>query len=86
VAGGFGRCPRQPTTSFEGDFRGRLFGCRANTRGPIESPTALVATRATARIRIRCIPWSAGVEEVVGNNAGSRVDSAECGSPDWRIV
>ena len=52
-----------------------------------ELPTVLVAMRATARIRIRCIPWSASVEDVVADNAGSRVDdNAECGSPDWRIV
>jgi hypothetical protein len=38
-------------------------------RCPRESPTALVAMRATARIRVRCIPWSAVVEDVVGNNA-----------------
>lgn len=40
-----------------------------------------MATRAAARIRIRRISWSAGIEDVVANNAGSRIDSAELWEP-----
>lgn len=82
VAGDFGHCPIEPTISFETWTKGRqkLLVCTASTRCSGEFPTTLVAIRATPRIRVRFISWSAVVD------AGAQSTSAECGSPDWRIA
>lgn len=83
VAGDLGRCPREPTISCETWSKGRggLSICRTSTGCSRDFPTAPVAMRTTVRIRIRCISWSAGIEDMVANNAGSRIDSAELWEP-----
>lgn len=82
MAGDFGRCPIEPTISFETHTKGRgkLLVFTASNPYSREFPTALVAVRATPRIRVRCISWSVVVD------AGAQSTSAECGSPDWRIA
>lgn len=85
VAGDFGRCPIELITiPFETWTKGRgvLLVCRASTRCPREFPTALVATRATPRIRVRCISWSAVVDNADAN-AGAAVD--KCGVWEPRL-
>lgn len=87
VAGDFGRCPIESTIPFETWTKGRMSASRMQSKHLVpqrEFPTALVAMRATPRIRIRCISWSAVVDNADANAGAST--SAECGSPDWRIV
>jgi len=57
--------------------------CGASTRGLMALSTTLVATRAAARICVRCMSWSAVVGDVVAINAGSRID--ECGVWEPRL-